>query len=586
MEALFTFPSSQTRALQVNFCKNPRCQNFGVPASGSKFARRLKAGALPGKDYRLAAGGAGLPLLKCLLCGEHLPLKSNLGIAEELSRLTAHFQAVRHCCPTEGCSNSDIATPDSSAYYRFGKTEGGSSRFQCKVCKKTFSVSNRSTLRQREARKNVPLLQSLVNKVPLARAAEIHGISFQTIYDKLDFFHRQVLSFTSRQEIRLRELVNGTKRYISVDRQDYAVNWTHRKDKRNVVLRAIGSADLDSGFVFGMHLNFDGNQDAESVESDALSIGDYGQALPHRRYARLWLKEDYDKAVAASAAKAAKRAGSAGLLGDDIQQRYDETGLREDVENSERVSTEQRFPAKGMQVRSEYTMYAHFYELHDILRGAQKLRFFMDQESGIRAACLAAFQDEVTERRADAFFVRLGKELTVDEKRKIVRASRELFAEKRGANPGLTDFEVQVLMMKEQVAASAEFGKWSDRWALHPFPNQAEPQKAVCYLTDFGDYDEDHKARLFLKATLHPIDRFFMSIRRRLNMLKRPIGTASKAGRTWYGYSAYQPANIEKLLTVFRAYYNYCLPGADGNTPAMRLGLMSRPVEPAELLGM
>lgn len=148
------------------------------------------------------------------------------------------------------------------------------------------------------------------------------------------------------------------------------------------------------------------------------------------------------------------------------------------------------------------------------------------------------------------------------------------------------DFEVQVLMMKEQLAMAAEFGKWSDRWALHPFPNQAEPQKAVCYLTDFGDYDEDHKARLFLKATLHPIDRFFMSIRRRLNMLERPIGTSSKAGRTWYGYSAYQPANIEKLLVVFRAYYNYCLPGADGKTPAMRLGVLDRAVDAGELLNM
>lgn len=124
-------------------------------------------------------------------------------------------------------------------------------------------MSNRATLRQREARKNVPLLQSLVNKAPLARAAEIHGISFQTIYDKLDFFHRQVLQFTAKQETKLRELVKGTKRYISVDRQDYAVNWTHRKDKRNIVLRAIGSADLESGFVFGMHLNFDGSLDAD-----------------------------------------------------------------------------------------------------------------------------------------------------------------------------------------------------------------------------------------------------------------------------------------------------------------------------------
>jgi hypothetical protein len=152
--------------------------------------------------------------------------------------------------------------------------------------------------------------------------------------------------------------------------------------------------------------------------------------------------------------------------------------------------------------------------------------------------------------------------------------------------PGLSDYEVQVLMMKDAIAGSSHFGKWKDRWAVHPFPNHAEPEKAICYLTDLSDLDSEHKARLFLRASLHPVDRFFMSVRRRLNMLERPIGTSSRAGRTWYGYSAYQPANIEKLLNIFRTYYNFCLAGADNCTPAMRLGLAARVITPAELLGM
>ncbi|WP_445941157.1 hypothetical protein, partial [Pseudomonas sp.] len=45
--------------------------------------------------------------------------------------------------------------------------------------------------------------------------------------------------------------------YISVDRQEYRVNWSRYTDRRNIVLRAVGSADNDSGFVFGMHVNFD-----------------------------------------------------------------------------------------------------------------------------------------------------------------------------------------------------------------------------------------------------------------------------------------------------------------------------------------
>ena len=52
--------------------------------------------------------------------------------------------------------------------------------------------------------------------------------------------------------------------------------------------------------MFGMHLNFDGGLDADAIEADALSILDFAQPLPHRKYARLWLMEDYGKAVATS----------------------------------------------------------------------------------------------------------------------------------------------------------------------------------------------------------------------------------------------------------------------------------------------
>lgn len=77
-----------------------------------------------------------------------------------------------------------------------------------------------------------------------------------------------------------------------------------------------------------------------------------------------------------------------------------------------------------------------------------------------------------------------------------------------------------------------------------------------------------------------------MQVRRRLSFLERPIATASKTYRTWYGYSAYRPQNIEKLLSILRVYYNYCLAGEDGKTPAMRLGLATHVVQFDELMGV
>ena len=128
-------------------------------------------------------------------------------------------------------------------------------------------------------------------------------------------------------------------------------------------------------------------------------------------------------------------------------------------------------------------------------------------------------------------------------------------------------------MAKAQLAHMTAFGQWQDKWLIHPFPNMSEPEKATCYLTDYKDYDEDHLARLYLKASLHAIESFFMQVRRRLSILERPIATASSARRMWYGYSAYNPEVIVKLLGIFRVFYNYCLARKDRTTPAMRLGL-------------
>ena len=87
-----------------------------------------------------------------------------------------------------------------------------------------------------------------------------------------------------------------------------------------------------------------------------------------------------------------------------------------------------------------------------------------------------------------------------------------------------------------------------------------------------------------LKASLHGIDRFFMQVRRRLSLLERPIATASKSRRMWYGYSAYNPTNIVKLLGIFRVFYNYCATGKDGKTPAIRLGLAKGKVDLEDII--
>lgn len=211
-----------------------------------------------------------------------------------------------------------------------------------------------------------------------------------------------------------------------------------RKDRRNVQLLAIATADVETGYVFGMHLNFDGKMDPDLVAADMLRYGDDRLPQPFRRYARIWLPKDYERE-------------------------------RRPRSPKERAEAELKAAEAALEAAIHVT----------------------DAEKRFAAAALA--------------------------------------------NPSLSENEVELMLMKREMAAAKEIGHWRDRWVAHPLPKMTEPDKRVCWLTDLGDYDDDHAARLFLKATLHPVDRFFMQVRRRLSLAERPIATASKNRRIWHG---------------------------------------------------
>jgi hypothetical protein len=174
--------------------------------------------------------------------------------------------------------------------------------------------------------------------------------------------------------------------------------------------------------------------------------------------------------------------------------------------------------------------------------------------------------------------------MTVDEKRHRYSDAKALFEQAKVAHPGMKPPEVNLLLIKERLACMTSHGKWQDQWLDHPFPTMSEPEKAVAYLTDLGDYDEDHQAWLYNKASLHDVDSFFNQVRRRLSLLERPIHSKSNKGRIWNGYSPYNPGNVAKVLDIMRTVHNYILIGKDGKTPAERLGLAQAPLDYEDII--
>ena len=428
----------------------------------------------------------------------------------------------------------------------------------------------------------------------LNRLAEASVLSPSTLYHKIDFIHRQCMAFVATRE---RHLPNKKIRrlYIGVDRQEYTINWSSRNDRRNSSMWSIASADNETGYVFGVHLNYDPSEDPAEVEKDA---GNYEAWSPFRKHARLWLMRDYIESVKQSRLKTGSASGKKTW----ISARYDEMAARQDMEAPDEFTEDIIPPAKGMQVHAEYTIYAHFMLLRRLFQRVGKVRFFLDQDSGMRAACLAAFHDRIKKDRCDAFYVRINSDLSIDEKRRVVNEVRSRFNKVRAANPTFEDWQVRLHILQENMARVAPYGRWQDKWVSHPFPNMSEPAKAMCYLTDIHEgYTDDHKAWLYNKASLHAVDRFFMMARRRIRLLERPAVGSSHTRHKFFIYSPYNPAVVAKLLDIFRVWHNYVFltPDKDDKTKwenpeekrlqkegekarrtaAMRLGLAQGPVK-------
>lgn len=561
--------------IDVNHCKNPNCENFEVPVG-----EKTGYGTNP---YTIVAVGAKIPAARCNACEEIFALKSNRGVFEEAYRILRQTYDVA-TCPEFVCSNHRVDVSAPGAYHSFGTTKAGSRRYRCKECGKTFSVKPEGInpiSRQKQSDKNRAILSMLVNKMPLRRICEAADVSFPVLHDRIDFLHEQAMAFLGSRE---RELAGMEidRLYIGVDRQDHVINWTRRDDKRNVTLSSVAAADNATGYVFGVHPNFDPEADPLPVEALHFALGDSQAGACHRRFARLWLQEDFAKAVRQSS-----RPLSGASLEEDIRSYYSSAGMRDDTEPSERFSgKDDRLPEKGMLVHSEYTLHGFFAALRRMFDNVGKIRFFLDQDSGMRAACLSAFRDRIVAGTCDAFYVRIAKDLTVDEKRKRMNDARHEFALYAQAYPEIAGDEdlVKLMMLKDRIATAKEIGPWKDRWVIDPLPSLSEPEKAVCHLTDLGQYDPEHLAWLYNKASLHAVDSFFNRIRRRSSMLERPISSSANRGRVWNAYSPYRPEQINKIQTIVRACHNYVWVPEDKDkakrgTPAMKLGLAKAPLD-------
>jgi hypothetical protein len=159
------------------------------------------------------------------------------------------------------------------------------------------------------------------------------------------------------------------------------------------------------------------------------------------------------------------------------------------------------------------------------------------------------------------------------EAEKALRQLRQHYPDRRDSDL------VRDVIEQRWLQANAQRGEYQRApWIAHPYPTITEPLKAVQMLTDNGKRGQRQVVVGLARATLRGVDRYFMQVRRKINLLERPLHTAGSGYRAWHGYSAYSPRVVSEVLDIFRIIYNFHLRGIDRKTPAQRLGVIDQPV--------
>ena len=130
--------------------------------------------------------------------------------------------------------------------------------------------------------------------------------------------------------------------------------------------------------------------------------------------------------------------------------------------------------------------------------------------------------DRIKERTADGWYVSVLRDATnLQKERSVGPLAKARLKEAASQYPTLFKDDLLVALMKEEMRGGKQLGQFDNGWLSHPAPSMSEPAKKVCWLTDMVDYYEDHAARLYLRASLHAVDRVFMQTRRLLSQAER-----------------------------------------------------------------
>ncbi len=574
----FTDPVSK-QSIQLNFCKNPNCGNYGIAALNPSLKNGKPLKKL-GNSYRISRVRVGKTLY-CSLCKTQRILVNNRGFINEVNRLKSEYAVQAICCPDasfgktrrknkcRNCTVNFLEKPERYNLKDIYYDESGtpvSQRLQCRACKQSFRVPLIGRIGKQKTDIDVHLFRALVNKVVLNRITEIFDIEMSFIYSRIEFYYRQCIEFDRWHVQQNIQALKHRQLTIGMDRQHYLVNWTDTNDSRPTKIVNTSSVDNDSRFVFLSTINFDITSDWRAIRKDSERLRDHEKEVWQRKYAQYTIREaDLEKDD----------------VGDDI---------------------ELKTPVEGLLVQQTYSAMAHLELMKEFYEHAEHVTLYADNDEGFDLSISIVLREMIDNYHVFAYLIKAERNNATQAQDK--QAWSEEILQRHNLSrkkidklpPEFREEELLKLSQKYWIAESQarknKSGYAKSEWIVHPFTGldrsiQVKSIKNLfesdSLLDEIFEMTGSNASEDLLYSSLHGVDNYFQMVRRRLNVLERPVTSATN-GHRWNGYASYNPKWSVMLLEILRVYLNYVVDD-EKTLKNKKYKQGERPLTPAQKIG-
>lgn len=575
-------------SIQYNHCDNPFCKWFGLAQKRytslkSKPSRYNLLGRRSSREeVSLHCNDVEDWSLPGEVVNESVQAISNWSVCEEIRRLIKINSVVplksvyifhKDDCPTINLDPRD----DPKGFYKRGKSTSRSQKYQCKECKKITNVlptiSERFNYNETMDGILLDFAKDIVCHAPISKTCEKLEISPTTYYHKLEVLYKRCLEFLEAHETEAFKKLNFDERIINSDAMHYNLNNIRQRgksDKRKDILAEgkkmtflLVSVDVESGYAIRSDIAYDFDFDLSTLEADAKLYhcgGSYSFLRKNQRLAfshfpvvhKLMSPED--------------------TVTNEARKRR--------LKNRLNYVT-------GCHVRQNYTAIAHFFLIKKLIN-SDGLHFVTDDSEPIFSSIYKVFSEDIRSKKSHHFVCQYPKNLSFEEAGErsfLTRNALNLWAKERGmekasvmekARKYLEDyFENNELY---QYHSGTIFPSRSCGPILSPLATKSEGERIIDFRTDTNSLSSAELARIVVNVSNVTVDNFFQEIRRRINVLERPLVTARGDGKS-YIYANFNPKYAQYSATIFRTFYNFCWPKNTFGifrTPAQKIGITDK----------